>query len=324
MKTKKIFITREIQEEGIKLLKEKGYKLTISKKNRPLKKEELIKALSKKNYDAIISLLNDHIDKDVFEACPTIKLVANYAVGFNNVDIEEAKLRNIKVTNVRGTCYKAVAEHAVGLMFALSTRLVEGDKFVRKGKYKGWNPDLFPGIDVSGSTVGIIGAGSIGRTVGQILNKGFDCKILYKDEVRNESFEKDCDATFVDIDFLMRESDIVSLHVPLLKETHHFINREKIQMMKKTAMLINTSRGAVVDEKALVEALQNKVIYGAGLDVYEHEPELTMGLSKLDNVVITPHIASARPSARKEMSNLVAENIISFFEKNGEVITPVY
>lgn len=151
MKTKNIFVTREIPKEGLDTLRDKGYKLTVSKKDRPLKKEELIQALSKKKYDAVISLLNDHIDKEAFDACPTAKLFANYAVGFNNIDLEEATARGIKVTNTRGTSAKAVAEHAVGLMLALSTRLVEGDKFTRKGKYKGWDPSLLPGLDITGS-----------------------------------------------------------------------------------------------------------------------------------------------------------------------------
>lgn len=323
MKTKNIFVTREIAQEGLDLLREQGYRLTVSKSKKPLTKDQLRKALSKKKYDAVVTLLNDIIDKDIFDTCPSIKLIANYAVGFNNIDIEEATARKIRVTNTRGTSFAAVAEHTVALLLALSTRLVEGDAFTRKGKYKGWDPALFPGIDVRGRTVGIIGAGAIGRAVGNILCKGFDCNIIYTDEVRNESFEEECGARLVDMEYLMRESDIVSVHVPLLETTHHLINRERIHMMKKTAILINTSRGPVVDEKALVEALQHNVIYGAGLDVYEHEPELAEGLAKLHNVVITPHISSARPSARIEMSTLVAKNIISFFEKNGEVLTPV-
>ena len=323
-KTKHIFITRQIPEEGINLLKEKGYKLTISKSKRPFAKHELVKLISKKKYDGVISLLTDHIDAEFFDACPTVKIVANYTVGFNNIDIDEAKHRGIKVTNTRGTSSQAVAEHAVALMLALTTRLVEGDKFMRKNKFKGWDPNFMMGLDLNNLTVGIVGAGAIGRTVGKILNKGFGCKIIYTDATHNESFENECDAKFMELEHLLKEADIVSLHVPLMKETHHLINRERIHMMKKTAILINTSRGPVVDEMALVHALQNNIIYGAGLDVYEHEPEMAPGLSKLTNVVLTPHIASARPSARIEMSKLAAQNIVSFFEKDGEVITSVY
>lgn len=323
MKNKNIFVTRQVEETGLNILKEKGYKLTISKSKRPLTKQELVKALSKKKYDGIVSLLTDRIDGEVFDACPTIKIVANFTVGFNNVDVEEAKRRNIKVTNTRGTSFNAVAEHTIALMLSLTTRLVQGDKFMRKGKYKGWDPNFMMGLDLKSLTIGIIGSGAIGKTVGHILNKGFGCKIIYTDAVCNEGFEKDCNAKKMDIDDLIKEADIVSLHVPLLKETTHLINKERLHKMKRTAILINTSRGPVVDEVALVHALQNNIILGAGLDVYEHEPQMVEGLSKLDNVVLTPHIASARPSARVEMSKLVAENIISFFEK-GEVVTSVY
>jgi len=324
MESKNIYITRQIPEIGIKMLRDKGYNVTVSSSENGMTKPELIQALSEKKYDAIISLLNDHIDASVFDACPTLKLVANYCVGFNNIDIEEAKKRGIKVTNTRGTSSSAVAEHTVALILSLTTRLVEGDLFIREGKYKGWDPSLLMGQDLTGKTLGLIGAGAIGRIVGKILSKGFDCKINYYDPFRNDNFEKEYDAHFMELESVLKESDIISIHVPLLPETHHLITKERINMMKKTAILINTARGSIVDEKALVEALQNGVIYGAGLDVYENEPELTEGLAKLSNVVLTPHIASARPSARVEMSKLACDNVISFFEKNGEVITSVY
>ena len=322
MKNKNIFITREIPGDGIKLLKDKGYKVTVSKKKRPLTKAKLVTAMSKKKYVAMISLLNDHIDAEVFDVCPTLKVVANYTVGFNNIDVEEATKRGIRVTNTRGTSALAVAEHAVALMMAVSMRVVEGDRLVRKGKYKGWDPELLMGLDLHHKTIGIIGAGAIGQEVSHILHRGFACKILYTDIKRNEKIESGHNATFTSMENLLKESDIISIHVPLMKETHHLINSEKIHLMKKTAVLINTSRGAVIDEKALVHALQNNIIWGAGLDVFENEPEMTEGLAKLNNVVLTPHIASSRPSARNEMSELAAKNIISFIE-TGAVITPV-
>ncbi len=319
---KNIYITRTIPEVGINLLKEKGYKVTVSKKNKVPTKEELINALSKKKYDAVVSLLTDHINVDVLNVCPNVKIIANYAVGFNNIDVEEAEKRGIVVTNTAGTSSQAVAEHTVALMFAVTTRLVEGDRFVRKGKFKGWDPNLLMGLDISKKTIGVIGLGAIGKKVGHILKKGFDCKIIYNDIKRDDSFENDCGGEYMSIDEVLKNADIVTLHVPLLPSTKHLINKEKISLMKRTAIIINTSRGPVVEEEAIVEALKEKRIYGAGLDVFEFEPHISDEFKKLDNIVMTPHIASSRASAREEMATLVAKNIIDVLE-GGKGITPV-
>jgi glyoxylate reductase len=318
-----IYITRQIPEVGLKLLKEKGIEFDIGEHKLPPTKKEIIKALKKKPYDGIISFLTDHIDKEIIDACPTIKIVANYAVGYNNIDIDEAKRLGVAVTNTPGTSDTAVAEHAVTLMLALTTRLVEGDNFIRKGKFKGWDPKLLIGTDMKGKTIGLIGCGAIGTEVAKILHKGFGCKIIYSDISANINLEKhDISAIRMETSDLLKEADIVSLHVPLLPSTHHLIDSKALRSMKRSAILINTSRGPVVDENALVEELKKGTIKGAGLDVFEFEPKLAKGLAKLSNVVLTPHIASSRVTARDMMAEIAVKNVISVLE-NGTALNSV-
>lgn len=318
-----IYISRKIPDNGLKLLEEKGIKYYIGSNDKNLSQSHLIKNLKKRKYDGVLSFLTDTIDKNVFDACPTAKIFANYSVGFNNVDIEEAKKRNIKITNTPGTSSIAVAEHTVALMMALSTRLVEGDNFVRQGKYKGWDPDLLLGTDMKGKIVGLIGGGQIGSEVAKILHHGFGAKVIYSDVAPNLPLEEIIGPNKMELDELLKESDIISLHVPLLPSTTHLIDKKKLSIMKNSALLINTSRGPVVDEKALVDALKNKIIAGAGLDVFEFEPKLTKGLTKLNNVVLTPHIASSRITARNKMAEIAVKNIISVLE-TGQPINNVY
>jgi glyoxylate reductase len=312
---KNIFITREIAENGIKMLREKGYDVTIGNSKTPPSQEELIEEIKKKNYDILVTLLTDKIDRKVFDASPSTKLFTNYAIGFDNIDLVEATKRGITVTNTSGNYVDSVAEHTIGLLLALMARLVEADTFVREGKYKGWDPMLFIGDKLENKTVAIIGTGRIGERVAHKLYKGFGVKIIYYDVIKNEKIERDCNAQFINsVDEALSLADVVSIHVPLLSTTHHLINKENLKKMKPSAYLINTSRGAVIDEIALVEALRNNKIRGAGLDVYEFEPKLTEGLTKLKNTILSPHIASAQLEAREEMSKIVAENIIDFFE----------
>lgn len=297
------------------MLEEKGYTVDVRESESLPTQEEINEALSKKPYDAVITLLTDKIDAVIFDANPTIKLYANYAIGFDNIDVSEAKKRGICATNTPGAYADCIAEHTIGLILNLTARIAEGDRFVRAGLYKGWSPTLLVGTDLSGKTLGLIGAGRIGERVAYHLNKGFDVKVLYYDVVRNEKIEKECGATYLaTVEEVLQQADIVSIHTPLLPTTKHLINEERLNMMKPTSFLINTARGPVVDEHALLKALQEGRIRGAGLDVLEFEPNPVAGLSDLPNVVITPHIASARESARNEMANIVAENVIDFFE----------
>jgi len=312
--SKKIYITRKIPEAGLRLLREKGIEFDMGTSKTPPSQKYIIKMLKNKPYDGVISFLTDKIDKSFFEACPSVRIYANFSVGFNNIDLDEAKRRGIAVTNTPGTSGTAVAEHAVALMFALTTRLVEGDKLVRSGKFKGWDPELLVGTDIAGKTIGLIGVGDIGSRVAHMLHSGFGVNIIYSDVNQNTPLEADTGAVKKETEEILRTADIISLHVPLLPSTTHLINKHSLATMKKTAIIINTSRGPVIDEKALFEALRDGVIAGAGLDVYEFEPKLTKGLNNLNNVVLTPHIASSRTTARNMMAEIAVKNIISVLE----------
>jgi len=311
----KVFITRKIPEVGLEMLKQKGVDVVVSEKDGPLTKAELIGELKKQKYDGILSLLTDQIDKEIFDAAPSVKIVANFAIGFNNIDVVEAKKRGIFVTNTPGGGADRVAEHTWALILALSCRVVEGDTFMRTGKFKGWDPMLLHGTKLAGKTLGIIGTGKIGADVAHRAINGFQMKVVYYDIIRNEKLENEYGAVFYPtVDDVLKIADVVSIHVPLTTETKYLMNEKRMGLMKKTAFLINTSRGPVVDESALVDALKKGKIGGAGLDVFENEPKMSDGLAELANVVLTPHIASGTLEARLEMSRLSAGNIIAFSE----------
>ena len=306
----KVFITRRIPETGIKLLKQKRYRVKISPYDRVLKKEEIIKM--GRGSDALLCLLTDKIDGKVMDGIgPRLKIIANYAVGFDNIDLKAAKERKIMVANTPGVLTQTVAEHTITLLFAVARRIAEADKFTRAGRYKGWEPLLFLGSDVVGKTLGIVGLGRIGGEISKRMNQGFGLKIIYYDVFRNKKAEKELGIKYVSFKTLLKTADFISLHVPLLPKTRHLISNKELKMMKKTAYLINTSRGPVIDEKALVLALKNKWIKGAALDVFEFEPRLVNGLAKLDNIILTPHIASATEETRNRMAGLAAKNIIA-------------
>lgn len=310
----KIFITRRIPEAGINLLKEKGYDVAVSPYDRVLTREELLENV--KGVDAILSLLTDKIDAGVLDAAGAqLKIVANYAVGYDNINLEDCKSKKVYATNTPiESLSNAVAEHTFTLMLAISHRIVESDKFMRTGKYIGWAPMLLLGSALYGKTLGIIGLGRIGSRVAMHAVKGFGMKVLYHDVKRNEVFEKEYGAVYSEQDDIFKNADYITLHVPLLPATKHLINKEKLEIMKPTAYLVNTSRGPVIDEAALVEALKNNKIKGAAIDVFEAEPKMAEGLAGLDNVIITPHIASATEECRSDMAIAAAQNIIDALE----------
>ena len=308
----KVYVTREFPERGLKIIKER-FDTEIWPEYAPPPKKVIIEKA--KNVDALATLLSDKIDAEVFDAAPKLKIVAQMAVGFDNIDVQEATKRGIYVTNTPEVLTDTTADFAWTLLMAVARRVVEADKYVRTGQWKvGWHPSMMSGRDIHHATIGIVGAGRIGYAVAKRA-KGFDMKILFYDVIPRPEMEKDFGAKRVDLDTIFKESDFVSVHVPLMKETYHLVNAEKLKLMKKTAYLVNNSRGPVVDEKALYEALKEGRIAGAGLDVFEQEPiPVDNPLLKLDNVVVAPHISSASYETRSKMAEMVAENLVAFFE----------
>ncbi|MHA1333737.1 MAG: glyoxylate reductase [Candidatus Odinarchaeia archaeon] len=308
----KIFVTREIVEEGLNILQEK-FEVNIWDKKTPPSKADII--ANGRDADGFLTMLSDPIDREVMENCSNLKIISQYAVGVDNIDIEFATKKGVYVTNTPGVLTEATADVAWALLMAVSRRIVEGDNYIRRGKWtEGWAPKLLLGREIYGKTIGIIGFGRIGAAVARRA-KGFNMKILYYSKTRKEALEKELGAEYTSLEDLLKKADFITLHVPLTKDTYHLIGEKELKMMKKTAYLINTARGAVIDEDALVKALKEKWIAGAGLDVFTKEPiPQNNQLIEMDNVVLTPHIGSASIEARTKMAIIVAENLISFFE----------
>lgn len=310
----KVFVARRILQAGFDIL-EKRCEVKVNPYDRVLTKKELIEGV--KGTDGLLCLLTDTIDKEIMEVNPNLGIISNYAVGYNNIDIEEATKRGIMVTNTPGVLTDTTADLTWALIMSVARRIVEADKFTREGKFKDWVPMLFLGSDVHHSTLGIIGLGRIGRAVAKRA-RGFEMRVLYTDVERApKEIEDELRAEFVSLDELLSKSDFVTIHTPLLPEAYHLIGKREIKMMKKTTYLINAARGPLVDEKALVRALQERWIAGAALDVYENEPDLTPGLAELDNVIIVPHIGSASIATRTKMSTMAATNLVAGL--NGKV-----
>ncbi len=309
----RVFVTRPIPTDGLKLLRSKGCTVDVYPHDQPIPRGELLKCLKAKKYDALIPILTDRIDGAVFKAAgPSLKVVANYAVGFDNVDLIAAKKYGVIITNTPGPeISESVAEHTIALLFALTHRIIESDQFARDGRYKSWGPQQLLGTDVIGKTIGIVGMGRIGQALARRLYDGFGVKIVYTNQKRDIASEKHDRAKRLKLHALLKAADIVTLHVPLTPQTHHLISARELKLMKPTAFLINTSRGPVVDETALIAALQKKEISGAALDVYEHEPKIPAALKRMQNVVLTPHTASATVETRQTMSRRAAENILA-------------
>ena len=309
-----VFITRAIPKNGINLLRSAGHTVDVYAEDRILTQSELIEIMKAHRYDAIICMLTDTIDRAFFDAVPSVKIVASYTTGYDNIDVETATEKGVVITNAPALASAdAVAQHTIALIFALSKRIVEADQFVKMGGFKGWAPVQFIGSDLSTQTLGLVGIGQIGERVAQ-LAYAVGLRIMYTDLHPNRVVEEKYHGVKTSsLDEVLKEADIISLHVPLLSSTHHLINADKIALMKPTSYIINTSRGAVIDETALVDALKKRTIAGAALDVFEHEPILAEGLCELSNVILTPHIASASKTAREQMSEISAQCIVDFF-----------
>jgi glyoxylate reductase len=315
----KILITREIPDSAETLLKARGFEVVVYRKDEPIPPKELLRL--GKDADGIISLLTEKFDKNIIDKLEKCKVIANYAVGYNNIDVEYAKKKNISVTNTPEVLTDATADLAMTLILACARRVVEGEKIMRNRKFIGWKPKLLLGTELKGKFFGILGAGRIG-TATAIRAKAFGTNILYYDSTHNEEIEKQLNAKKVSLSGLLKKSDFISIHLPFTNKTHHLLDKEHLNMMKSSAILVNTARGEIVDEKELIKMLQQKKIYGAGFDVYEGEPAVNPELLKLDNVVLLPHIGSATLESRNRMALLAAGNIIAVL-KGREALTPV-
>ena len=308
MKEFEVLVTRKIPDAGLDILR-KEVNLDIYEGDTPIPRDELIQKIKGKH--GLLCLLSDRIDRDVMDAAGTqLKIISNYAVGYNNIDVEEATKRGILVTNTPGVLTDATADLTWALLMACARRIPESDRFVREGKFVGWGPMLMLGYAVYGRTIGIIGLGDIGTAVARRA-RGFGMKILYHNRKRNIEGEREIGAVYVPLDVLLKESDFITIHVPLTKETFHLIGEKEIELMKKNAILINVARGEVVDEKALISALKENRIAYAGLDVFENEPQINPELFTLENVVLTPHTGSATYESRNRMAVMAAENLLA-------------
>lgn len=317
MHMSRIFVTRAFPGPGIASLKDHGFEVDVFDRDEIIPRKELLQRV--KGVDALLSLLTDKIDTEVMDAAgPSLKIIANYAVGFDNVDLGAAKKRNIIVTNTPvSEMSESVAEFTMALLFAVARRVCEADVFTREKKYTGWSPSLFLGMDLRGKTLGVIGAGRIGTRVAEIARLGLGMSIVYTSRKPDPDLSTRLSAPFLPLDQVLERADVVTLHVPLLPETKHLISTEQFSLMKKDAILLNTSRGPIVDEKALLRALRTGRIAGAGIDVYEAEPAIDtdpsdkLELRAMPNVVMTPHIASATIQTREAMGRLAAANIVA-------------
>ncbi len=302
-----VFVTREIPKAGLEIVRKHCDPADMNPDDRVLTRAELLAGV--RGRDGVLCLLTDRIDDEVYEAAGSqCKIFANYAVGYNNVDVPAATRRGILITNTPGVLTEATADHTWALLLSSARRVSEADAHMRTGEWQGWGPMQFLGGDVTGRTLGIIGAGRVGEAVAR-RSLGFKMNVLYHDRRRNEAIETELKARQVEMAELLAESDFVSIHVDLNETTHHLIGANELARMKPTAFLLNTSRGPVVDEEALVRALQNRQIAGAGLDVYEDEPKAKPGLLACKNAVLVPHIASATHWTRSQMAILAATNL---------------
>ncbi|WP_290664873.1 D-glycerate dehydrogenase [Ignavibacterium sp.] len=319
MAKKKVFITYKIPEAGINLLRKNGFSVEVYSKEKLITRQELIRNV--KDADALISLLTDKIDREIIDKMERCRIIANYAVGFNNIDIDYARNKGIIVTNTPDVLTDSTADLTMTLVLACARRLNEGERIMRQKQFKGWRPELLLGYELKDKIFGIIGMGRIGLAVARRAF-AFGCRIIYYSNNKKSEAEKLFNAKKVSLKTLMKSSDIISLHIPLNNKTKNLINSDYLNLMKKTAIFINTARGEVIDENHLISLLKKKKIFAAGFDVYKNEPDINPELVKLDNVVLLPHIGSATVEARSAMAELAAKNVIAVLT-GKKPITPV-
>lgn len=308
---KKVFISGKIPGIAVEMLSQ-YFEVTMHNDLRLLSKEEIIAGLAGK--DALLPLLSDSVDADVIRSNPDLKVIANFGAGYNNIDVSEATARGIPVTNTPAVSTDATADLTIGLMLAIARRIVEGDKTTRSGKFTGWAPLFHLGVEVSGKTLGIIGMGNIGRAVAKRA-RAFNMPIIYYSRTRQSAqVEAELGLQYRSLEEVISQADFLSFHLSYHPSLRHMIGSEQLKRMKKTAFLINAARGPVINEAALAEALKNKVIAGAALDVYEFEPQVTAELLSLDNVILCPHLGNATVETRDAMAKIAAENIIAVLQ----------
>lgn len=301
-----IFVTRILPRPALDRLAE-VFDLRLNELDRPLTPAELRGGIA--DADALLCLLTDSVDADLISAAPRLRVISNYAVGYNNIDVEFATRRGIAVCNTPGVLTESTADLAWALIMSCARRIVESDRFVREGRFSGWEPLLFLGNDIHAKTLGIVGMGRIGQVVAKRAS-GFEMRVLYHDpSADTHALPPSWQA--VELSYLLQNSDFVSLHAPLTPQTRHLIGAEQLALMKPTAVLINTARGPIIDESALIAALRERRIAAAGLDVFEAEPHIPPELLELDNAVLLPHIGSASVETRTRMGLLAAENAIA-------------
>ena len=303
-----VFVTRPLPAPGIDLLVELGFEVRANDEDRPLQRAELIAGVE--GADALLCMLSDRIDEEVLDAAPLLRVVSNYAVGFDNIDVAAARQRGIEVTTTPGVLTDATADLAWALLLSAARNLGAGERLVRAGEWTGWAPTQLLGEPLRHQTLGIVGMGAIGQVVARRA-QGFGMNVVYFNRKQvSPEIETSLGAEFVSLDDLLRRSDFISLHAPLNDQSRHMFDARAFRLMKSTAVLVNTGRGALVDEAELVNVLRERQIAAAGLDVYEFEPKITEGLLTLDNVVLAPHLGSASTLARGDMVRLCCENIV--------------
>jgi len=318
-KKKKVFITGQIPEIAMNILRGKKYDVKVYNKDTTITKADLLKSI--KDVDAVISLLSDRFDSKIIDEMKECKIISNYAVGYNNIDVEYAKNKGIIVTNTPDVLTDSTADLAITLALACARRIMEGDKLVRSKKFQGWKPRLLLGIELKNKNFGIIGSGRIGTAVA-LRAKAFGSNIIYYSRSKKAELELKTGAKKVTFNKLLTVSDFISINLPLNEKTYHLLNKERLRLIKRTGILINTARGEIVDEKELINLLKKRKIFAAGFDVYENEPDINPELFNLDNVVLLPHIGSATEDTRNAMAELVAKNVINVLE-GKKPLTPV-
>jgi glyoxylate reductase len=310
---KKVFVTSKLPGNAVDSLKNRFHVEIFDREDLPTKSEIREGA---KDACAIISTVSNQIDKEIIDSCPDLSIISNYGVGFENIEVSHATKKGIFVTNTPGVLTETTADLAWALMFAVARRVVEGDKVVREGEFKRWGPAFLLGIDVHGKTLGIYGMGRIGRAVARRAH-GFGMRVLYNSRSRNFEAEEEIGCSFSDFNSLLRESNFLVITAPLTESTRGRFGLNEFRSMRNDSILVNISRGPIVREKELAEALGKRFIWGAGLDVYEKEPEVEKELLKLKNVVLLPHVGSASLETREKMAEMAVENVVSAL--SGEV-----